>query len=62
MEAIAYSKKYLIAWQDTHLPQIRQLSALLAFPPTTTCGPYKVRHNLYLSTIVGLIHSFAEAL
>ena len=53
MEAIAYSKKYLVSWQDTHLPQIRQLSALLAFPPTTTCGPYKVRHDFYLITIVG---------
>ena len=47
MEAIAYAQKYLISWQDTHLPQIRQLSALLAFAPTTTCGPYKVRYNLY---------------
>jgi len=42
MEAIAYSKKFLISWQDTHLTQIRQLSALLAFEPNTTCGPYKV--------------------
>ncbi|PPR04866.1 hypothetical protein CVT26_012697 [Gymnopilus dilepis] len=41
LEAIAYAKKYLIAWHDTHLPQIRQLSALLAFPPNTVCGPYK---------------------
>jgi len=41
MEAIAYCKKYLISWQDTHLAQIRQLSALLAFEPNTICGPYK---------------------
>ena len=53
MEAIAYSQKYLVSWQDTHLPQIRQLSALLAFPPTTTCGPYKVRHAFCLVAIVG---------
>jgi hypothetical protein len=52
MDAIAYSRKYLVSWQDTHLPQIRQLAALLAFPPTTACGPYKVGHDLYLITIV----------
>jgi macrophage erythroblast attacher len=40
-EAMAYSKKYLSQWHDTHPDQIRQASALLAFPPTTTCGPYK---------------------
>ncbi|KAL0959940.1 hypothetical protein HGRIS_011603 [Hohenbuehelia grisea] len=41
LEAIAYSKKYLISWQDTHLTRIHQASALLAIPPTTTCGRYK---------------------
>ncbi|KAF8960325.1 CTLH/CRA C-terminal to lish motif domain-containing protein [Flammula alnicola] len=41
LEAIAYSKKYLIPWQDTHIAQIQQLSALLAFPSNTSCGPYK---------------------
>ncbi|KJA23065.1 hypothetical protein HYPSUDRAFT_40183 [Hypholoma sublateritium FD-334 SS-4] len=41
IEAIAYSKKYLISWQETHIAQIQQLSALLAFPSTTICGPYK---------------------
>ncbi|CAA7264337.1 unnamed protein product [Cyclocybe aegerita] len=41
LEAIAYSHKHLIAWQETHLPQIRQLAALLAFPPNTSCPPYK---------------------
>ncbi|KAL6300388.1 CTLH/CRA C-terminal to lish motif domain-containing protein [Sparassis latifolia] len=41
MEAITYSRKYLLPWQDTHLAQIHQASALLCFPPTTTCGPYK---------------------
>ncbi|KIJ99906.1 hypothetical protein K443DRAFT_679588 [Laccaria amethystina LaAM-08-1] len=40
-EAIAYTKKYLISWQETHLPHIQQASALLAFPPNTRCGPYK---------------------
>ena len=41
LEAIAYSKKYLLSWQDTHLKQIRQASALLAYPSTTAFGPYK---------------------
>ncbi|KZT04505.1 uncharacterized protein LAESUDRAFT_727983 [Laetiporus sulphureus 93-53] len=41
MEAIEYSKKYLLQWQETHLAQIQQASALLCFSPTTTCGPYK---------------------
>ncbi|KAA1472045.1 hypothetical protein DENSPDRAFT_838193 [Dentipellis sp. KUC8613] len=40
-EAMAYSKKHLVPWQETHLAQIQQASALLAFPPTTACGPYK---------------------
>ncbi|KII84283.1 hypothetical protein PLICRDRAFT_146921 [Plicaturopsis crispa FD-325 SS-3] len=40
-EAIVYSKKHLVAWQDTHLEKIRQVSALLAVLPTTSCGPYK---------------------
>jgi len=42
-DAIVYSKKHLIPWQETHLMQIQQGSALLAFPQTTTCNPYKVR-------------------
>ncbi|KDR80093.1 hypothetical protein GALMADRAFT_222986 [Galerina marginata CBS 339.88] len=46
LEAIAYSKKYLIPWQDTHIAQIRQLSALLAFPPSTPCGPYKRLYDI----------------
>ncbi|EIM89151.1 uncharacterized protein STEHIDRAFT_119889 [Stereum hirsutum FP-91666 SS1] len=40
-EAIAYSKKHLTPWQETHIAQIQQASALLAFPPTTKCGPYR---------------------
>ncbi|KAI0064381.1 hypothetical protein BV25DRAFT_1800895 [Artomyces pyxidatus] len=40
-EAIAYSRKHLVPWQETHLTQIQQASALLAFPSTTTCNPYK---------------------
>ncbi len=42
MEAIAYQKKYLIQWQDTHSAQINQAAALLAYTPATAFGPYKV--------------------
>lgn len=42
MQAIAYSNKYLVPWQETHMAQIQQLSGLLAFPSDTTCGPYRV--------------------
>lgn len=41
-DALAYSQKHLVAWQETHLQQIQQLSGLLAFRSDTTCGPYKV--------------------
>lgn len=41
-EAIAYSKKHLVSWQDSHLSQIKQASGLLAFPANTSCAPYKV--------------------
>ncbi|KAL1718036.1 CTLH/CRA C-terminal to lish motif domain-containing protein [Schizophyllum commune] len=40
-QAIAYSRKHLIAWQDTHMPQIQHALALLAYAPGTQCGPYK---------------------
>ncbi|KAI0729866.1 CTLH/CRA C-terminal to lish motif domain-containing protein [Fomitopsis betulina] len=46
LEAIAHSKKYLLTWQETHLPQIRQAAALLCFPPTTTCSPYKRLYDM----------------
>ncbi len=42
VEAMAYSKKHLLPWQDTHYRQIVQAAALLCCPPTTACGPYKV--------------------
>ncbi|EIW55245.1 glucose-induced degradation complex subunit FYV10 [Trametes versicolor FP-101664 SS1] len=41
VEAMAYSKKHLLPWQDTHYKQIVQAAALLCCPPTTACGPYK---------------------
>lgn len=42
LEGIAYTRKYLVSWQETHIAQIQQASALLAIHPSTTCGPYKV--------------------
>ncbi|KAL4072490.1 CTLH/CRA C-terminal to lish motif domain-containing protein [Scleroderma yunnanense] len=41
-EAITYSRKHFIAWQESHLSQIMQASALLAVLPSTNCGQYKV--------------------
>ncbi|TFL04711.1 CTLH/CRA C-terminal to lish motif domain-containing protein [Pterulicium gracile] len=55
-EAMAYSKKYLASWHDTHPQQIKQASALLAFPPTTACGPYKRLYDP--GKRVALIESF----
>ncbi|EKM57524.1 uncharacterized protein PHACADRAFT_251198 [Phanerochaete carnosa HHB-10118-sp] len=46
MEAIAYQKKHLIQWQETHSVQIQQASALLAFTPATAFGPYKRLYDL----------------
>ncbi|KAI6040890.1 CTLH/CRA C-terminal to lish motif domain-containing protein [Pisolithus marmoratus] len=40
-EAMTYWRKYLISWQETHLTQITESSALLSFPPSTKCGKYK---------------------
>ncbi|KAF8814791.1 hypothetical protein BYT27DRAFT_7205762 [Phlegmacium glaucopus] len=52
LEAIAYSKKHLIPWQETHLAQITQLFSLLAFPSNTACGPYKRLYDLSRWTTV----------
>jgi len=41
MLAIAYSKKHLLPWTSTHLSTIRTAHALLVFPPSTPCLPYK---------------------
>lgn len=42
MEAIAYSKKHLAPWVETHEIQIRSASALFAFGPDTTASAYRV--------------------
>jgi len=41
-DAIAYAKKHLTPWQETHMKELSQVMALLAFPPDTKCQPYKV--------------------
>ncbi|TFK34451.1 CTLH/CRA C-terminal to lish motif domain-containing protein [Crucibulum laeve] len=60
LEAIAYSKKHLVPWQDTHLAQIEQASALLAFPPNTRCPSYKRLYDL--SRWNNLVKSFRLAI
>jgi macrophage erythroblast attacher len=42
-EALAYFQKHLASWQDTHIEQLQQAATLLAFSPSTSCAPYKVR-------------------
>ncbi|KAI0739068.1 CTLH/CRA C-terminal to lish motif domain-containing protein [Daedaleopsis nitida] len=60
VEAIAYSKKYLLSWNETHYNQIVQAAALLCYPPTTTCGPYKRLYDP--SRWASLIQSFRLAI
>ncbi|KAG6897245.1 hypothetical protein C0992_003135 [Termitomyces sp. T32_za158] len=59
-EAIAYAQKHLAAWHETHLQQIRTASALLAFPPNTSCMPYKRLYDP--SRWHNLIHTFRTAI
>ncbi|KAG6873090.1 hypothetical protein C0995_003135 [Termitomyces sp. Mi166 len=59
-EAIAYAKKHLVAWQETHLQQIRTASALLAFPSNTICAPYKRLYDP--SRWYNLVHTFRTAI
>ncbi|RUS17168.1 CTLH/CRA C-terminal to lish motif domain-containing protein [Endogone sp. FLAS-F59071] len=40
-DAIAYVRKYLTPWVETHLREIQQAMALMAFPSNTQCAPYK---------------------
>lgn len=44
--AIAYMKKHLGPWNESHSQHIKQACALLAFPPSTSCGPYKRLYDL----------------
>ncbi|KAH9941578.1 CTLH/CRA C-terminal to lish motif domain-containing protein [Epithele typhae] len=45
-EAMAYSKKHLLSWQETHHDQIIQVATLLAVPPARAFGPYKRLYDL----------------
>eukprot|EP00899_Mesostigma_viride_P016256 jgi/Mesvir1/24631/Mv21940-RA.1 len=40
MEAISYARKHLAPWGATHMQELQQAVALLAFKPTTTCPAY----------------------
>lgn len=60
-EAIAYMNKYLSQqWYETHMTEISKASALLAFPPTTTCRPYKRLYDA--SRWDKLVRSFRTAI
>ncbi|KAH7886941.1 CTLH/CRA C-terminal to lish motif domain-containing protein [Phlebopus sp. FC_14] len=59
-DAIAYSKKHLVPWQDTHLQQIMQASVLLAVQPSTTCAQYRRLYDE--SRWTSLIRSFRLAI
>ncbi|KAF8842873.1 hypothetical protein BDN67DRAFT_946606 [Paxillus ammoniavirescens] len=59
-DAIAYSKKHLVLWQETHLQQIMQASALLAVQPSTTCGQYRRLYDA--SRWASLIQAFRLAI
>ncbi|KAH6574376.1 hypothetical protein BASA82_000758 [Batrachochytrium salamandrivorans] len=41
-QAIAYARKYLTPWSDSHLREIQQAMGLLAFSPKTTCKGYRL--------------------
>ncbi|KAJ7664299.1 CTLH/CRA C-terminal to lish motif domain-containing protein [Mycena rosella] len=59
-EAIEYSKKHLVSWQETHLEQIHLAVALLAFPPSTACVRYKRLYDI--SRWTALVQSFRQAI
>ena len=54
-EAIVYAKKWLTPMSDVHLKEIQQGMALLAFPPHTQCGIYKVWILLYSKKLLDFI-------
>jgi hypothetical protein len=41
-EALAYWRKHLQPWQETHLARIQQATGLIAFRTDTTCKSYRV--------------------
>ncbi|KAJ7064914.1 CTLH/CRA C-terminal to lish motif domain-containing protein [Mycena amicta] len=59
-DAIDYSRKYLVSWQDTHMDQIQQAMTLLAFSPNTSSIRYKRLFDP--SRWTALIQSFRHAI
>ena len=51
-EAIAYAKKHLTPWQESHLTEINRVMALLLFLPDTKVPPYKVLDTAHCSPYV----------
>lgn len=58
-EAIAYARKHLRAWQDTHGEPIQRACSLLCFPASTTCKPYKRLYDV--ARWANLVASFRKA-
>ena|SRR5271170_920913 len=52
LPAIAYYRKYLVPFAQTHREAIQRAAGLLAFPPDTKVYPYKVRYIFFLSLII----------
>lgn len=42
MRAISYARKYLAPWGTTHMKELQQVMATLAFKSSTECAKYKV--------------------
>ncbi|KAJ7640861.1 CTLH/CRA C-terminal to lish motif domain-containing protein [Mycena polygramma] len=59
-EAIEYSRKHLVPWQETHMDQIQQAAALLAFPPHKASGRYKRLYDP--ARWPTLTHAFRQAI
>ena len=49
LPAIAYYRKHLVPFAQTHREAIQRAAGLLAFPPDTQVQPYKVR---YISSLL----------
>ncbi|KAI8925525.1 CTLH/CRA C-terminal to lish motif domain-containing protein [Entophlyctis helioformis] len=44
-QAIAYARKHLTPWSETHMREIQQAMGLLAFSPATACDGYKALYS-----------------
>eukprot|EP00897_Mesotaenium_endlicherianum_P005360 jgi/Mesen1/4852/ME000244S04028 len=43
LEAVAYARRHLAPWSGTHMKELQQAMATLAFRSTTDCAGYKAR-------------------